>query len=230
MSSRRYSPSKRSGRGELLHFFLSLALLFIAAICFVVFIVQRDYTAPLAQPVAVEVTDDLLIALPTVKVVAADKATPAPAINQTSTTEQAAPSIETISQYNVAVDLTECNVIEQKNGDLLLLRGWGYIEALDAAKSALYIAVEPVERTDGKTIYFKATVLPGSTGIEHNAEGTNLDQADFVASVNAAEIPDGRYALGLMISNTEEGDIIKVTEPFDDAQTLTVSRGMIALN
>lgn len=218
MSPRRYSPSKRSGRGELIHFLMSLALLAVAAVCFFYLVVERDYSGSPAEPAAKEVTDDLLVALPTVKIAEAKKDTFAP------------PESIQPTDYTADIRLTEYNVIEQKDGGLLLLRGWGYIESLDAANSALYIKIEPIDNAKDEAYLFKATSVPGSTGVAHTRAGENLDQADFLASIRIADLPDGRYALGLMISNSGGNGIIQVSEQFVGANRITVAGGSVTVH
>ena len=110
-----------------------------------------------------------------------------------------------IPSNNVKVygDLTQVRSSEPDDNRALVLRGWGYIEGLDARDSQIYIAVSP-KYGDSHRIYL-ATRESGSTGLIHDkTTGTNLDQADFSINIRIEDTyQDGDYRLGVLVVNTK---------------------------
>lgn len=106
----------------------------------------------------------------------------------------------------VYAGLTECRASLPDNDRALVLRGWGYLEELDATKSNIYVVVS-TKYGDTHRFYL-AKKESGSTGLIHDpATGTNLDQADFSCNIRIEDTyQDGEYRLGVVVSNRDGRD------------------------
>lgn len=105
------------------------------------------------------------------------------------------------TDHAVLCDLTECRASEPDDNRALVVRGWGYLENLDASGSQVYLAVS-TKFGDNHRMYLTQRES-GSSGIIHSAStGVNLDQADFSAIIRIENtFADGDYRLGVVVQN-----------------------------
>ncbi len=99
--------------------------------------------------------------------------------------------------------VTECRASEPDDNRALVLRGWGYLDELDAKNSSVYLVVS-TKFGDNHRFYLTKPES-GSSGIIHDANtGRNLDQADFSVIVRIEDTyQDGDYRLGLVVINKD---------------------------
>lgn len=240
MSSRRRSPSPfRSKNAAVTWFMLGLMILIVLGALFYQFIVNYDFESFTAgdQPIGNYVPEEGgYVASQYPPDPYAGGETPAPTA---LTMQQPTPvPIDRYAMMNkrmlmpdsyekVYGGLTECRASEPDNNRVLVVRGWGYLESLNAGKSQVYLAVS--SKYGNTHRFYLTTRESGSTAMIHDSStGTNLDKADFYAAIKIEDTyQDGDYRLGIVVTNTENGIQLSGYTRLDADYNFNVDNGQI---
>lgn len=96
--------------------------------------------------------------------------------------------------------ITDIFVSEADGNRAVRVTGWAYLDGCDAEQSTIYLVTSSLGESVRR--FYKAAILPGSTGIQHDSSrGQNLERADFRAVFNVRIYEEGPYKLGLLVVN-----------------------------
>ena len=96
--------------------------------------------------------------------------------------------------------LTSMRVSAADQDKSVIVTGYAYLRGLDAEDSTVYLVVS--SKTGTVHRFYQADILPGSTGIHHEAAlGKNLERADFRAVFHVRTYEEGPYRLGALVVN-----------------------------
>ena len=123
--------------------------------------------------------------------------------------------------------LIEFRISQPDDNRAFAVRGWGYLEGMDAAKSTVYLVISP-KYGDNHRAYLMNTES-GSTGVYHDPRtGTNLDMSDFNGCIRIEETyADGEYRLGVLVLSSETDYAAKSYARLSDGYNFMVKGSQI---
>lgn len=216
--AKRYSPTSFKSKGGAIAFFVvALALLIVVTFVGIGMLTRYDYSdmIPEDAPLRANFPDDNDYQLPLITPTPMPEVTPTPLPTPMPTPASTPIPLTLYSQVNKRMmmpkdasapgegEITSLNVSVADESRTVVVTGWAFLNDCDAQQSDIYLVVSP-HVGEGHRFY-AATVLPGSSGVQHAATGaTNLERADFRAVFSVSTYDEGPYKLGLLVVNESD--------------------------
>ena len=138
---------------------------------------------------------------PTPEVTPEPTATPIPAESFAALSAEPLPGLPTLVDPELKAGLRDLSVFNEAGQSAIVVRCYGYIQGADALSCDRYLLLI---NGDNGNVLFTTPVANGSGEADltfEADEGENLDQAFVQTCINAAELPDGNYMLGIAVEN-----------------------------
>ena len=118
-----------------------------------------------------------------------------------------------------ATNNIECSIEQpQVMTEVIVVRGWAFIEDHDSVNSEIYVVLKSTERT---YVFTTKTEIRKDITRRFEELGLNLDYSGFTALISARKIANGEYAVGIYI---RKGDVEALEYTY---KVVTKSRGAI---
>ena len=212
---RRYR-SKRQMRTAMLWLFLSVCAVGLCGFAIYQFVIEYDYEGftPGTQPVETFLPEGGYIKgnYPPFDPNATLAPTPLPTPRPTSIPLEKYSLlnkrmlIPDANQARIFTELVDFRISTADDNRAFAVRGYGYLEGLNAAKHSVYLVVSTMYGENHR--FYRMNQESGGSGVLHPKErGQNLDQADFSGCVRIeGTYANGEYRLGILIAKGETAD------------------------